>query len=474
MADRASGVVKRLESEVTCPLCLDIFTEPKRLPCDHVYCRECLRGLALRSTTGSISCPECRTDIPVPNFDVTVFTTPHQVNRLIEMYHNQLSLAETATATPQLATCGVHNSQPLALYCETCETLVCRDCVIITCGKKNHIYGFVDAMVKKYQTDLQRQMEPVKRLRQQISTALDNIVAADREFERKKGAKLRDIQSTFDAFTEIIERERRYLTESVKSSLQKQEELNSAKKNEISEALEKLNDLIQYTETASLQESKFNFLQGIGNRKQSIDIVYECSRSLTLQPATVPGVEVELLNPMDMEKLLGEKNLVYRKGDVVRGHIQTYLELTNIPALAISEVLLYLHPHGVRNPFTKTNVVAELCCCHRDSVQVAHVKKVATDKYSLSFSPKTRGHHELHIKCNDTHICGSPIPVYVTIHPDQIMAAGKPEVTPLHNVAGIKCHGKQLILSQKQSGIVILDSASKSKVRTIPLTTWCY
>ena len=467
MADRASGVVKRLESEVTCPLCLDIFTEPKRLPCDHVYCRECLRGLALRSTTGSISCPECRTDIPVPNFDVTVFTTPHQVNRLIEMYQNNLSLAETST--PQVATCGVHNSQPLDLYCETCETLVCRDCIILTCAKKNHVHGFVDEMVKKYQTDLQRQMEPVKHLRQQISTALDNIVAADRELERRKEEKLRDIQSTFDAFSEIIERERRYLTESVESSSQKQEDLNSAKRNEISEALKKLNDLIQYTEIASLQESKFDFLQGIGNRKQSIDIVHECSRSLTLQPATAPEVEVELLDPMDIKKLFGEKNLVYRKGDVVRGRIQTSLELTNIPALAISEIFLYLHPHGVWNPFSKTNVVAELCCCHRDSVQVAHVKKVATDKYSLSFSLETRGHHELHIKCNDTHICGSPIPVYITIHPDQIMAAGKPEVTPLHKVAGIKCHWKQLILSQIEKGILLLDSSSKSIVRTIPL-----
>ena len=156
------------------------------------------------------------------------------------------------TATPQLATCGVHNSQPLALYCETCETLVCRDCIIIACGKKSHVYGFVDEMVEKYQTDLQRQMEPVKCLHQQISTALDNIVAVDRELERKKEAKLVDIQSTFDAFTEC---ERRYLTESVKGSSQKQVDLNSAKRNEISKALKKLNDLIQYTDTASLQES---------------------------------------------------------------------------------------------------------------------------------------------------------------------------------------------------------------------------
>ena len=465
MTDRASRVVKRLESEVTCPLCLDIFTEPKRLPCDHVYCRECLRGLALRSTSGSISCPECRTEIPVPNFDVAVFTTPHQVNRLIEMYNN-LSLAEMAT--PQLATCGVHNSQPLALYCETCETLVCRDCVIITCAKKSHVYGFVDEMVEKYQTDLHRQMEPVKSLHQQMSTALDNIITADKELECKKEAKLRDIQSAFDALYEIIEQERIFLTESVKRFLQKQEDFNSTKRNEITAALEKLNDLIQCTDTYSMQESKSDFLKGIDSRKQSINTVHECSRSLTLHPATVPEVEVELLNPMDLKNLFGEKNYIYST------HIQTSLDLTDVKTLATSEILLNLRPHFVREKVLgKVNVASELHCCHCDSVQAVHVKKIADDNYSLSFSPKTRGHHELHIKCNDTHICGSPIPVYVTIHPDQIMAAGKPQVTALDNVAGIKCHGQHLLLSQLHRGILILDSATKSVIRTIPVPGVC-
>lgn len=101
------------------------------------------------------------------------------------MYQNNLALAETETAVSQLTTCGVHNSQPLVLYCETCEALVCRDCVITTCAKKNHVHGFVDEMVKKYRTDLHREIEPVKHLQQQMSTALDNIAAAEKETETK-------------------------------------------------------------------------------------------------------------------------------------------------------------------------------------------------------------------------------------------------------------------------------------------------
>ena len=95
-----SAALNELESEVTCPLCRGIFTEPKKFSCDHVYCRQCLHGLVLRSITGSISCPECRTDTPVPlNFDVTQFATPHQVNRLVEMYQRSLKRTKTEAET---------------------------------------------------------------------------------------------------------------------------------------------------------------------------------------------------------------------------------------------------------------------------------------------------------------------------------------------------------------------------------------
>ena len=71
-----------------------------------------------------------------------------------------------------------------------------------------------------------------------------------------------------------------------------------------------LDDLIECTETTSLQESKSDFLKGIGSR---ISTVHEYSRNLTLHPTTVPEVEVELLNPMDLNSFLRRITLCTKK-----------------------------------------------------------------------------------------------------------------------------------------------------------------
>ena len=42
--------------------------------------------------------------------------------------------------------CEKHPQELLKLYCQNCETLVCRDCVLVT--HRNHDYSFVDDVVE--------------------------------------------------------------------------------------------------------------------------------------------------------------------------------------------------------------------------------------------------------------------------------------------------------------------------------------
>ncbi|ESN90696.1 hypothetical protein HELRODRAFT_70746 [Helobdella robusta] len=34
-----------IEEDLTCPVCLDLFKEPRILPCSHSLCRKCLKDL---------------------------------------------------------------------------------------------------------------------------------------------------------------------------------------------------------------------------------------------------------------------------------------------------------------------------------------------------------------------------------------------------------------------------------------------
>lgn len=51
--------LEALSMELTCPICLQLFSEPVSLPCGHIYCFGCLRTMG--EGLDQFSCPECQT-----------------------------------------------------------------------------------------------------------------------------------------------------------------------------------------------------------------------------------------------------------------------------------------------------------------------------------------------------------------------------------------------------------------------------
>lgn len=52
----------RLEEILMCPVCQDIFKDPRQLPCGHSLCMVCLENLVDHSSDIPFRCPDCRTD----------------------------------------------------------------------------------------------------------------------------------------------------------------------------------------------------------------------------------------------------------------------------------------------------------------------------------------------------------------------------------------------------------------------------
>ena len=62
MAVNMQEYMEKIEDELQCAVCLNLYRCPKILPCQHTFCKEpCIKEL-INSETEQITCPICRED----------------------------------------------------------------------------------------------------------------------------------------------------------------------------------------------------------------------------------------------------------------------------------------------------------------------------------------------------------------------------------------------------------------------------
>ena len=72
------SVKLELDRQLTCAICLEIYCNPKALPCMHSFCKECVKQL-VDNVQLQLKCPECREIHNLPSSG-------------IEGFHNNYSL----------------------------------------------------------------------------------------------------------------------------------------------------------------------------------------------------------------------------------------------------------------------------------------------------------------------------------------------------------------------------------------------
>lgn len=54
---------RKMEEMLTCPVCQDVFVDPRQLTCGHSLCARCLENLWNFSSEMPFRCPDCRQQI---------------------------------------------------------------------------------------------------------------------------------------------------------------------------------------------------------------------------------------------------------------------------------------------------------------------------------------------------------------------------------------------------------------------------
>ncbi len=132
-------------------------------------------------------------------------------------------------------------------------------------------------------------------------------------------------------------------------------------------------------------------------------------------------------------------------------------EFDNLNSLRLNQPF---QMHFVVDDLKSEDITSELICIHDKSTMSVSIAKI-TNQIRLTITPQSRGKHELHnILSGDSHICGSPIPAYVFIEPQQLSSI-KPKSLALNNATAIKCHGNQVMVSLSLSSLAFFAYEDK-------------
>ena len=126
--EELSENLQRLRDEITCPVCHDVYEDPKLLPCCHYYCKECIVQLAGKEQP--FPCPECRKDTFLVQDSADGFPPAFFVDRMksaVSVLEKCRDVSGSLGAVAAIPSCDQCSSP------EACSVAFCRQCTHFMC-----------------------------------------------------------------------------------------------------------------------------------------------------------------------------------------------------------------------------------------------------------------------------------------------------------------------------------------------------
>ena len=207
----SSGLLK-LEEQLTCPVCLDLYTNPKTLACLHSFCQECLEGLPqeseARGDTYYLSCPTCRQRTEVPKEGIGAFPVAFTLNNLKDITQS----LKNKVSNPQQVTCNDHD-KPLDMFCVTCETVICHYCALRT--HEGHKHALVSDCYHTHYQMLRDSLKSVKGKKEALKKALSVLAEREHEVRERGEGVLEEVHQMVEEMINVLHQSERKLTEQV-------------------------------------------------------------------------------------------------------------------------------------------------------------------------------------------------------------------------------------------------------------------
>ena len=235
----------KLEEQVKCPVCLDVFRQPKLLACHHALCKDCIDHLPVDVDEGShkVKCPTCREDTTLPRHDAANLPPAFHINTLVELYQLQATQrVPVAVSVPKPNAdkeCPKHK-RPLEMFCEDCQEAVCTKCERI--DHRDHNCDYLD------QKEINDHLQTVKRQVSVIVDAVNDLNTREKEINKHGESVKKEIDSLVHELVEAVQQCGRRLKENVDKLVQQKTTKISRQREEGELVLAQLQSCESYVE----------------------------------------------------------------------------------------------------------------------------------------------------------------------------------------------------------------------------------
>ena len=464
-------LLHNLREEVSCPVCSDIFTDPKHLPCLHSFCLHCLKKWH-RTSHGrdTIRCPKCQAVSRVPESgDLKDLPTSFYLNGLIDVLaikecrnsqvkcgncdkkssetsycfqccifycqpcatahnimrsnkdHRVMALKdfqdkdyEDVLKRPVFCSKQGHTEEELKFFCKDCETAVCQTCV--TLGHKSHTMNLIQEEAETQKIHMKSMIETQKN---NLKAKMNIIRQLDEDYAKliQQGEDVKkNVQRIVDNLIAVIEAKKQNIFSAVENQTTKSLESLTKRKNKIEEQIAVIESSLEKAEkllTRSLNAEAVQLKKSSENIFEGVDQTEPTDGDPEVLPIRLTFMENQkLLNLVNTEEIGSLENLYQTKASQCIAEGKGLEEAT--VGTEAQFVLTTRNAQGKHCYNKHDRVTAEIRDEQgRECATEVRINDNKFGSYKFSYSPKEQGRYKVTVKVNGGHVLGSPFTVKV-------------------------------------------------------------
>ena len=471
--------LEKLNEELTCPICLDQYTDPKLLHCFHVFCEKCLKPVVRQTPQGQVvECPNCRHLTSLPQEGVSGLQGAFLIHHLFDIQdilkkvitpagtkctkckkrdptcycrscgflcdackyphlewkefssHELVSLDQLTEDVTNLVppvqktlNCSKHPTKVLDLYCETCKEVICQYCVLKI--HRDHQYDLATDAFPQQKKVLVSSVEPIEQQLASVNKALEDLKSLSGEITSQRQALETKIRAEIRLGHQALEAREEVLVSQLDQMTREKLKNVAAQQDQLELVATRLKSCCGFLQESLRTGSQVEILAMAKPFVQQVQDVTSSLKPESLQQEEQADLEFKC----SQNELL---QMCQQYGQVMANplcHAKCSAEGDGLKLAVVGErttATVEVVNQAGRKYSRPVEVSCELVSSDGSRQVRGEAKKVGDGEYEISYLPQHRGPHYLHIRVGDKHISGSPFPLSVIT------------TTPTNIITGIK------------------------------------